>query len=448
MAQKTAPGPTQYLPLPYGLVADLRRDPLSAYTAIAREHGDVSRIRIGPLVSHLLLHPDHVRRVLLDRYDNYPRSRLFGALKLVLGDGLVSSDGEPWKHDRRLLQPSFTRPRVMPLAARVVAATERMLENWRVTHGQGRPFDVAREMMRLTLVVVGDALLGVDLEAQATALGDALTDALEYVYQRTSNPLMLHPAIPTSSNVRFRRALAVLDRFAHDLIAGRGAANGRRHDELTAALLGSDLPTRRVRDHILTFLVAGNETTANALTWAWYLLDQNPGAARRLEAEVDRALDGCPPGLDDLPTLDYARRIIEEAMRLYPPVWATVRDAVAADEIGGYTIPAGSTVLLCQYLTHRHPEFWPDPERFDPDRFLQENSAARPKYAYFPFLAGPHVCIGQEFALMEATLILAMVAQRYRLTLVPDHPVEPQPHSTLRPRYGLMMTLTPRSAPA
>jgi cytochrome P450 len=190
-------------------------------------------------------------------------------------------------------------------------------------------------MMRLTLVVVGDALLGVELEGRADALGDALTEVLEYVYQRTSNPLMLPPAVPTSRNLRFRRALAVLDRFAQDLIGGHGISIGGRHDDLTATLAESGLPAGRVRDHILTFLVAGNETTANALTWAWYLLTQNPEAAERLEHEVDRALDGRNPGADDLPALDYARRIIEEAMRLYPPVWATVRDAVEADETGG-----------------------------------------------------------------------------------------------------------------
>lgn len=300
-------------------------------------------------------------------------------------------------------------------------------------------------MMRLTLVVVGDALLGVELEGRADALGDALTEVLEYVYQRTSNPLMLPPAVPTSRNLRFRRARAVLDRFAQDLIGGHGISIGGRHDDLTATLAESGLPAGRVRDHILTFLVAGNETTANALTWAWYLLTQNPEAAERLEHEVDRALDGRNLGADDLPALDYARRIIEEAMRLYPPVWATVRDAVEADEIGGYTIPAGSTVLLCQYLTHRHREFWPEPERFDPERFLPENAAGRPRHSYFPFLSGSHICIGQEFALMEGTLILAMVAQRYRLGLVPGHLIEPQPHSTLRPRHGLMMTLTPRA---
>jgi cytochrome P450 len=444
MATKTAPGPTQYLPLPYGLVANLRRDPLSTYTAIAREHGDVSRIRVGPMVSHLLVHPDHVKRVLLDRYENYPRSRLFGSLKIVLGEGLVCSDGEPWKRDRRLLQPSFVRARVLPLVPEVVAATERMLDRWRTISGEGRAFDVAREMMRLTLVVVGNALLGVELEGQADALGDALTEALEYVYQRTSNPLMLPTAVPTARNLRLRRALAVLDRFAHDLIASRGSGAAGRHDRVTAALAGSGLPADRVRDHILTFLVAGNETTANALTWAWHLLSQNPEVTERLEGEVDRALGGRTPNADDLPALDYARRVVEESMRLYPPVWATVRDAVEPDEMGGYAIPPGSTILLCQYLTHRHPEFWPDPERFDPDRFLPENADGRPKYAYFPFLGGPHVCIGQDFALMEGTLILAMVAQRYRLHPVPGHPVEPQPHSTLRPRHGLQMTLSPR----
>jgi cytochrome P450 len=413
-------------------------------------YGDVFRYQLGPLVFHQVAHPDHVKHVLLDNQKNYPRSWYYGRTKVVVGEGLVTTEGAPWRRLRRMVQPAFHHQRVAALAGVMTEATGAMLGRWRDHASQrgGEPLDVAAELIALTLRVVGRALLGVDLGGEADRLGPAITTALEYADHRVNDLLLLPTAVPTPRNLRFRRARRTLDTLVFDILARRRRAGEDGTHDLLSMLLaardeetGEGLTDRELRDQLLTFIGAGHETTAVALAWTLYLLDRHPEADARVRAEVAEALDGRTPTAADLPRLAYTRRVIEESLRLYPPVYGLVRDALHADEIGGFHIPARSMIILSPYVTHHHPGVWPDPERFDPDRFLPERSAGRPRFAWFPFLGGPHQCIGQEFALMEATLVVAMIAQSFRLRLAPGARVEPKPMLSLRPRDGLPMIL-------
>lgn len=452
-APRTAPGLSQWIPLPYGRgpMAWAHRDPLGFLTDNARRFGPVFRYRAGPFLYHLLSRPEHVKYVLQDHYRNYPRSWLYRFTRLVGGNGLVSTEGDVWRRQRRMVQPAFSHQRIAALARPMTEATAGMLGAWAARYaGTGRVVDVAAEMIGLTLTIVGKTLLGVDLGGETDALSPAIAELLAYLEHRITVPLSPPAWVPTPRNRRYRRALGVLDRVVYDIIEQRRPARdgpGGGNDLLSMMLSLRDEETdermsdRELRDQVVTFIGAGHETTAVALAWVWYLLSQHPDAGRRVREEVAGALNGRVPTVQDLPNLAYTRRVIEESLRLYPPVYGVVRDVVAEDEIGGFRIPAGSSVVLSQYVTHRHPAVWADPERFDPDRFTPANAAGRPRFAWFPFIGGPHQCIGQEFALMEATLIVSMVVQRFRLTLSPGARVEPKAMLSLRPRDGVPMMI-------
>jgi cytochrome P450 len=444
---KTAQGYRQLLPLPYGIMRESRRDPLGFLLGGTRRFGDVWRYRVGPWVFHVIAHPDHVRHVLQDHWRNYPRSWLYRFTKDVIGDGLVSTEGDVWRRQRRMVQPAFGPQKVAALAAAMTDATKEMLDRWATLYaGTGKPFDLAAEMIGLTLDVVGRTLLGVDLRGERERIGAAVTVGLAYLEHRITKLASAPLAVPTPRNLRFRASRRVLDGIVYDIIRARreGGVDGR--PDLLSLLLslrdeetGATMTDREVRDHVITFIGAGHETTAIALAWTWYLLAQHPEAMARVREEVGRVLDGRVPTAADLPGLEYTRRVVAEALRIYPPVYGIVKGVVADDEIGGYPIRGGSMVVLSQYVTHRHPEFWPEPETFDPDRFLPERVAARPRFAWFPFLGGPHQCIGEGFAMMEATLVVAMVTQRFRLELAPGAAVKPKPMLSLRPDGGVPM---------
>jgi len=451
-ARKTAPGLRRLVPLPYGWVARSRRDPLGFLCDGLRRYGDVFRFQIGPLVFHQLAHPDHVKHVLLDHAKNYPRSWHYDRAGVVVGAGLVTTEGPAWRRLRRMAQPSFHAQRVAALAGVMTAATDAMRQRWLAYAWTGEPLDVAAEFVTLTLRIVGRALLGIDLGGEADQIGPAMTTALAYLEYRLANLLSLPLSVPTPRNLRARRALATLDAIVFAIIARRRSAPEAERDtgDLLAMLLatkdeetGSGLTDRELRDQVLTFIGAGHETTAVALAWTLYLLSQHPEAETRLRAEVAEVLGDRTPVAGDLPRLAYTRQVIEESLRLYPPVYALIRDVKANDEIGGFSIPARSMVILSPYVTHHHPAVWPDPETFDPDRFTPERCALRPRFAWYPFLGGPHQCIGQELALMEITLVVAMLVQSFRFHLAPGFHVEPQPMLSLRPRGGLSLILQP-----
>jgi cytochrome P450 len=445
---KIAPGLRQLVPTPFGPLARARTDPLGFMLDGRRRYGDVFRFQMGPFVVHLLAHPDHIRHVLLDNQANYARSWVYNRPKLAAGEGLVTTDGPVWRRLRRMMQPAFHHRRIEAMAGMMTDATDELRGRWRERPQRDQPLDVAAEFMALTLRIVGQTLLGVDLGGKADRIGPAISTTMEYVQYRLDNILALPLGVPTPRNLRFRRALGLLDSIIFEIIDRRRREPGR--DDLLTLLLaardeetGEGLTDRELRDQLMTFIAAGHETTAGTLAWAFYLLSQNPEAQDRLRAEVATVLGGRTPTAADLPRLAYTRRVIEESLRIYPTVYGLLRDAKVDDEIGGYRIPAGSQVFLSPYVTHRHPDYWPDPEAFDPDRFLPERSASRPRFTWFPFLGGPHQCIGQEFAMMEAMLVVAMITQEFRLHFIPGTRVEPQAMLTLRPRGGLPMTIHP-----
>lgn len=447
---RVPPGPVGH-PL-LGSLPEFRRGPLQLYLNAARRFGDVVSIRFGPTRTFFFHHPAHVRHILQDHARNYGRNVFTNAvLNLLAPDSLITLDGERWLARRRLAQPAFHRKTIAALAQGMTESALASAERWRAPAAEGRPLDMAHEMMRLTLHIAGKALFGVDVGGEANAIGQAVTEAVHYFAYRSRTVFPIPLWAPTPRNRRFRAAGRLLDDVVDGIIRQR-RSRGEYGEDLLSLLMqavddetGARLEDRELRDEVRSMMGAGHETTANLLTWALYLLSQNPEAEASLHRELDEALAGRPPGFDDLAALPYTRRVLDETLRLYPPAWAMARTSLQADEVGGYPIPARSGITLSAYVTHRRPDFWPEPERFDPDRFTPERAQARPPFAYFPFGGGPRQCIGNVFALTEAALVLAALAQRYSLRLVPGHPVSPEPLMTLRPRYGMPMIVLPRS---
>ena len=432
-----------------GNMRDVQRDLLGFTLRVARQYGDVAQYGAGLWSAYLISHPDGVRQVLQENHRNYSKETFFFDVVRTVGrNGLLTSEGAFWLHQRRLVQPVFSRQRLAVFGPPTTGATLAMLEGWQAVARSGQPLDVSQEMTRLTMTVVLRALFSTDIGDRAEPLSAALTTALEQISYRITNPFY-PPQLPTARNRRFRAALQTLDEFVYSIIRDRRSRDTDTTDLLSMLLeardeeTGAGMSDNQLRDEVLTLFAAGHDTTAYTLAWGWYLLAQHPAVAERLRAELAAVLAGRVPTVADLPALPYTRMVLDEVMRLYPAAWITSRKALAADEIGGYHIPAGAYVVVSPYVTQRHPTFWEDPERFDPERFAPEQAAGRPRFAYFPFGGGPRQCVGQYFALMEAQLILATVAQRYRLELVPGHPVVAQPSVTLRPRYGIQMTVHP-----
>ncbi|HZX95275.1 MAG TPA: cytochrome P450 [Myxococcales bacterium] len=439
-ARNPAPGPRGH-PL-LGSLPEVRRDPIRMFLQAFHAYGDVVRFRFGPMVGHLVSSPDGVNHVLAENNKNYGKqTRGYRNLRYVLGNGLLTSEGEFWRRQRRIAQPAFHRQRISGFAATMVRAAEAAAAS--LEERRGRVVDMHHEMMRLTLRIVGETLLGFDPSAAADDVGAALHYLLSIANRRSSRILDLPPTLPTRENRRFQRALATLDAVVLRMIAERRRDPGDRGDLLSMLMEARDAETgesmddRQLRDEAMTIFLAGHETTANALTFTWLLLSRYPAAFRELRAELAQALGGRSPGVDDLPRLTLTRRTLMEAMRLYPPAWIIGRSVNGADQIGGYEIPPRSILFLSPYVVHRHPRHWADPEGFDPGRFAQEP----PRGAYFPFGGGPRMCIGNGFATMEAELVLATLAQRIRPELLSGYPVELEPSITLRPRYGVRMTI-------
>lgn len=443
---KAAPGPLGVPVL--GLLHRAWHNPPQFFLDTAIRYGPVVCLRLGFHRVYLISHPQDIKHVLQDNHLNYQKNAArVEKIKPLFGEGLTTSEGDLWRRQRLAIHPAFSRERIAGFASHVIEATAAMLHHFRAVAASGQALDVAAEMLRFTQRIALKILFSAEPVGDVDTVDRALTTVLEHINRTTWALIDLPERLPTPRNRRFQHALTVLDNFVYRLVDER-----RRSGETTGDLLsfllgvryeetGEGMSDRQLRDEMMTMFVAGHQTTANALAWAWYLLSQNPEVARQLHAECRRVLRGRPPTYQDVPQLTYARMVIEEAMRLYPPTWITARRPIADDEIGGYHIPANATVLLSPYVTQRHPNFWEKPEVFNPERFMPERVAARPRFAYFPFGGGPRVCVGRSFALLEAQLIVAAVAQQYRLHLVPGHPVEPYAMMTLQPRRGLLMTL-------
>ena len=440
-----APGPPRRYPLQNWLA--LQRNPLRFLEGVAR-HGDVARFRLGPVFVYLVNDPDLIRSVLVTRADAYHKGRALERARRLLGQGLLTSEGALHLRQRRLMQPAFHRERIAGYGETMVRYAGRAAERWKA----GETIDVHKEMVALTLAIVGTTLFDADVEEEADEIGKALTEALE-LFQR----LLMVPygefleKLPIPSTLRFRSARRRLDATIARLIAERRRNPRDRKDLLTLLLLAQDtegdgggMTDTQLRDEAMTIFLAGHETTANAMAWTWHLLSQNPEAEGRLHGELDRVLEGRAPGVADLPRLRYTEMVLSESMRLFPPAWILGRRAIVDHELGGYRIPAGSIVLLSQWITHRDARYFPDPLRFDPQRFTAEAQAARPRFSYFPFGGGPRVCIGEGFAWMEGVLVLATIARRRRFLPVDGIPVTPAAMITLRPKSGLPMRIEAR----
>jgi cytochrome P450 len=441
MANVAAPGPR--FTLPWTALRRMRRDPLAFLTEIAA-YGPVAHFRIGRQEVFLLSDPDAIEDVLVTRAGQFAKGRALERAKRTIGEGLLTSEGAAHLRQRRLTQPAFHKTRIAAYGEAMARAALEARDRW----PPDVPLDLAREMNRLTLAIVSDTLFGAEVgtDSDTARVQQAITDVME-MFDLVMVPFadwLVHLPLPRMR--RFREAQETLDRTVYGIISAR-RKSGEDHGDLLSLLLhaqdpegaGGGMTDRQLRDEVITLFLAGHETTANALTWTWVLLGRHPVEEQHLHAELDAVLVGRPPTPDDIPRLPYTRAVVAESMRLYPPAWTMGRRALKDYHWAGYDIPAGSLILMSQWVMQRDARFWPDPERFEPTRWLEERRD-RPRFAYFPFGAGTRVCIGESFAWTEAMLLVAAIAQKWRMVIDPSHPIEPLPLITLRTRHGVRAT--------
>jgi cytochrome P450 len=430
-----------------GHLMEFRHDPLNFLLGSAQKYGDIVYFKFGPQDVFLINHPDYIRDVLVTHNHNFVKSRGLEMAKKFLGEGLLTSERDFHRRQRRLAQPAFHHKRIKAYGEVMTDYAARASERW----PEGGTLDISEEMMRLTLAIVGKTLFDADVESEAKEIGEALTDIMQ-LFDRITTPFSwLLDKLPLPSNFRFVKAKRRLDATIYRIINERRATGVDRGDLLSMLLLAQDeegdggsMTDLQLRDEAMTIFLAGHETTANALTWAWYLISQHPEIEAKLHAEIDSALGGGLPTAEDTARLRYTEMVFAEAMRLYPPAWTVGRRALEDYTIDEYVVPAGSIILMSQYVMHHDARYYPEPFKFDPERWRQEARAARPKFSYFPFGGGPRVCIGEPFAWMEGVLLIATIAQRWRMRLAEGQRVEHKPMITLRPRHGMRMKLERR----
>jgi len=445
----TAPGPRGHFLL--GSILDFKRDILQAMAQGWQTYGDLVRYQLGPVRVHGVSHPALAQAVFIEGKEFFGKLGPDNPLRLVLGDGLLtSSDNESWLRHRRMMQPIFHRSRIAHLFEGMFSCADAMLTRWQSQLQPGATFDVHQEMMRVTLDIVSQTLFSTNILNDLDKIGpETVNFTIDYAFQRLQNPFSPPTRWPTPRNRRFQQTMRDLDALLYRIIAARrgSAPQADLLDMLLAARdeeSGQGMNDKEMRDEVITILAAGHETTAITLTWTWYLLSQHPHILRQMQAEIDTVLAGRKPTLADLASLPYTLQVFEESMRLYPSAPIIPRLTTAATTLGGYALPAGSRVLVNVYNIHHHPAFWDEPERFDPDRFAPAHKQQQHRFAYLPFGAGPHLCIGNHFALMEAHLLLILIAQQYELRHALGHRVVNHATITLRPRYGMLMTVHPR----
>ena len=421
-------------------------NPIVLFQQLAAEFGDIAHYRIGHHHIVFLNHPDYIREILVVQNDNFVKERTVRRSKMLLGEGMITSEGAEHRKQRQTAQPAFHRQQIPTYAAVMMEEAARLSEQWR----SGQQRDVALDMMHLTLNIVARTLFATDLRDETFELASAINRIMglyNFLIMLPAAELLVHVRPPGLS--AFVKARQRIDAVVYRMIEAHRQNKHNSGSLLDLMLAASPDRTsaseKSLRDQVITIFLAGYETVANALVWTWYLLSQNSACERRLHAELESILHGRPPCLDDLPQLRYTEMVLAESMRLYPPAWAMGRYARQDFRLGPYFLPARTTVLMSQFVTHRDPRFFPDPLRFDPERFSPEAKASRAKFTYFPFGAGPRQCIGESFAWMEAVLVLATLAQKWKLTLVPGHSVEPEPLITLRSKFGMQMKIEART---
>lgn len=445
----TPPGPSGYMLL---RMSKLQAQPLEFLGGLWREYGDLVRLSVMPgFTIFLSTHPDHAEHILTTHSERYVKPDFFlKPMGLVQGQGLFSSEGDYWKRQRRLMQPAFQQKQIMRLHGVVQDCVQSLLTEW-AAKPEGEVFDIAEEMTRLTLKIVGKTLFSVDISDESGRLRQALRVGVEYVYSRLTSPLSPPLWLPTHTNRQFRQAKETIDKLVLKIIRER-RNSGREEEDLLSMLLaakyeetGEGMSDRQLLNEVITLINAGHETTATSLAWTWQLLGTHPEIMANLKAEVDDVLTGDVATYEQLSALSYTRRVFDESLRLCPPgMGLAPRAALEDDEIGGYFIPKGSILNIAFYFTLRHPDFWENPERFDPDRFLPDRVSARPKYAYMPWGAGGHACIGKSLAVMESVMILSAISRRFQINLASHRPVDIDPRFTLRPKGGIEVTIKAR----
>jgi cytochrome P450 len=490
----TKPSPVNYPPgpssrLPLNLFFNFLRDPLTVLHNLSKEYGDISHFKFGGQHIYLINHPDYIKDVLVTYNNNFIKSRGLQLAKRVLGEGLLTSEGELHHSQRQLIQPIFQPDEISKYANIMTDYAQDISSLWNDDHHG--TIDIHREFMHLTLAIVSKAFFNVSIEESETKeIDQYVTTIIEY-FNRARIPFAgIIEKLPLPNNMRFRHAKKQLDTIIYRIIdSHRRNSNSNHHHnkqdgsyphkDLISLLLQGQIDAyisanennksankrnnnkidniintnnkQQLRDNVTTIFLAGHETVANALTWTFYLLSQNPKEEKMLHNEVDSVLDDDNnddhrvPTVKDIPNLEYTERVFAESMRLYPPAWAIGRQAMNDCKIGDYVIPAGSSILMSQYLMHRDPRYFPEPERFDPERWNPQEKAKRPRFSYFPFGGGPRSCIGEPFAWMEGILVIATIARRWKMTIIPEHPVILQPLVTLRPKYGMQMRLIDRN---
>jgi cytochrome P450 len=431
--------------LPFSNLLAYRRNPLQFFQNLAKHYGDISRFSIGPQAAFFVNHPDLIKDILVSNHANFEKGLVLKRAKRLLGEGLLTSEGDFHRRQRRLSQPAFHRQRIASYADVMVDYALRAGERWHA----GQTIDVAEEMMRLTLGIVGKTLFDADVESEAGEVGAAMTTVMELFDTLTMPFFELLSKLPLPQLRRFDAARTRLDQIIFRMVAERRNRGVDRGDLLSMLLLaqdeegdGGNMTDQQLRDELMTIFLAGHETTANALTWTLYLLSQHPGIESSLIREIDSVIGSRNPKFSDVAELRFTEMVLSESMRLYPPVWAIGRLATVDCEIGGYFVPQKSVVVVSQYVIHRDERYYQNPLLFDPQRWIPDLRDTRPPFAYFPFGGGPRRCVGEGFAWMEGILLLATLLQRWRFRLVPDHPVALKPVVTLRPKYGMKMVVS------
>lgn len=447
LTQHYPPGPRRIVPIVGGLFS-YRRGPLPFFQKLAERYGDISYFRLGPQQAFFFNHPDYIKDILVTNHQDFIKGLALQRAKRLLGEGLLTSEREFHRRQRRLAQPAFHRSRIASYAEIMTAYASQARAGWH----DGETLDMSEEMMRLTLGIVGKTLFDADVGSDTKEVGEAMGVAMDLFNTLTLPFYELLEKLPLPQFRRFDNAKLRLDAIIYRVIEERRRTGQDRGDLLSMLLLAQDaegdggtMSDQQLRDELMTIFLAGHETTANALTWTWYLLSQNPEVESKLHAEIDDVLNGRLPAFDDVARLKYTEMVLAESMRLYPPAWATGRLALDDFEIGGYVVPGKSLVIMSQYVMHRDPRYFDEPLRFDPQRWTPEARETRPQFSYFPFGGGPRRCIGEGFAWMEGILLLASLAQHWQMRLVPNHPVELKPVMTLRPKHGMRMTVMRRS---
>ncbi|MGI9166311.1 MAG: cytochrome P450 [Pyrinomonadaceae bacterium] len=438
------PGPKGHPIL--GVMPEFNRDTLRFITR-CRDYGDVVRARFLYVTAYFLYHPNDIEYVVSTNAKNFVKAMSLRSnfFQRLVGNGLLTSEGEVWKRQRRLAQPAFHRQRISVYGDVMVDFTQRMISTWR----EGEIRDIHRDMMRLTLEIVVRTLFNADVSQDADKVGRVLSQIVKPFASQATVKWILDNRLPTTAHRRFHREAQQIDDIVYRIIAERHAS-GLDQGDLLSMLLeaqdedGSQMTDKQLRDEVMTIFLAGHETTALTLSWTWYLLAQNPAVEEKFHAELDEVLGGRLPAMEDLQRLKYTDMIVREAMRLYPPAYGLGREAIEDCEIGGFRVPRKTQVFMFQWVTQRDPRFFPEPDAFQPERWTEEFANGLPKYAYFPFGGGPRFCIGNTFATMEILLVLVTIGQRFRLSLAPDHPVSILPAMSLRPRDGIQVVVERR----